>query len=493
MNRILFSIAVFCCLISTHAALAQSPAYPAGPGQNYPPEVLQKIKDVENHLAGWVQPPEGAWWGLTERMAYHRLHGLSIAVIHNYKIEWVRAYGWADTATHRPVTPETLFQAASISKSLNGVGVLRLVQEHRLDLYADINNYLSTWKFPYDSLSKGKKISAANLLSHTAGLSVHGFAGYAHGDSIPDIYQVLDGRRPANSPAIRSMFEPGLRSEYSGGGVTISQLMVMEITHEAYDKYMWQNVLRPMGMTASFYTQPAPEDKRSLLATGYRGGGNEVKGKDHIYPEQAAAGLWTNPTDLARYIIETQLSYEGRSAKVLSQAMTIQRLTPYVDSNAAMGVFIMSRGGRKYFSHGGANEGFRSQYYGSLSDGDGVVIMVNSDNGAILSEIVNSVATVYHWKDFYQPVIKRDTTVAGDILQTYTGSYTVDGDTVRVLKKDQSLWLDVGFDQWQLHFTSLLNFYMYDDRGDFQFIKEADGRISGIKINNNRIAKRIAD
>ena len=188
-------------------------------------------------------------------------------------------------------------------------------------------------------------------------------------------------------------------------------VIVQDITHEPYDRYMKEKVLDPLGMSSSFYTQPAPAAKASLLATAYYVNGKEVKGKYHIYPEEAPAGLWTNPTDLARYIIETQLSYEGKSAKVLDQQYTKLRVTPYIDKSAALGVFIDKKGDDFYFQHGGANEGFRSQYYGSLEGGNGVVVMVNSDNGAILQEVINSVATIYDWKGFYEPQTKTVVTL----------------------------------------------------------------------------------
>ena len=368
--------------------------------QTYSPEVEKKIKEVETHLGTPIQTKDHSWFTLQERMAYYRVPGLSIAVVHNYKIEWARGYGWADSAEKRPVTGHTLFQAASISKSLNGVGLVRLAQEKKIDLYADINTYLHSWKFPYDSNSHGRKISVANLLSHTAGLTVHGFPGYERGATLPTVVQVLNGMPPANTAAVRSMYAPGVKSEYSGGGTTISQVIVMDVTGEAYDRWMEENVLRPMGMTESFYTQPAPAGKAGVLATAYHPDGSPVPGKYHVYPEEAPAGLWTNPTDLCKYIIETQLSYAGKSAKVLDAEHTRLRLTPYVDSFAALGVFINKKGGILYFQHGGANEGFRCQYYGSVEGGEGVAVMVNSDNGGILSEVVAAVATVYGWKDF---------------------------------------------------------------------------------------------
>jgi CubicO group peptidase (beta-lactamase class C family) len=298
---------------------------------------------------------------------YH-IRGLSIAVIRNYKIEWARGYGLMDTATKAPVNIQTLFQAGSISKSLNGVGLMKLVQDKKIDLYTDINEYLKSWMFPYDISSEGKKITMANLLSHTAGLTIHGFPGYEKNKKIPSLTQILDGKQPANTKAVRSQFAPGLRYQYSGGGTTISQLIAMDITGKPYDEYMWNQVLKPLGMNMSSYTQPPGKDKEKFLATGYHEDGIEVKGKYHVYPEQGAAGLWTNPTDIAKYIIETQLSLKGKSNKVLSQEMTKLRLTPYIDSNAALGVFIETRGGEKYFGHNGADEGFLSNYKGSLEN-----------------------------------------------------------------------------------------------------------------------------
>jgi CubicO group peptidase (beta-lactamase class C family) len=179
-----------------------------------------------------------------------------------------------------------------------------------------------------------------------------------------------------------------------------------------------------MGMKNSSYTQPPQSGKQNLLASGYYRDGKEVNGNYHIYPEQAAAGLWTNPSDLAHYIIETQLALTGKSHKVLSQKMTKLRLTPYIDNSAAMGVFIIKRGEQTYFQHSGADEGFVAQYYGSMEGGNGVVVMVNSDNGAITEEILNSVATVYRWKGFYNPIQRpKIITVPQNILEMYVGEY----------------------------------------------------------------------
>lgn len=453
-----------------------------GQEKKYSPEIEKKIKEVENNLGLWVQV-EGASnkKTLQERMDFYHANGVSIAVIKDFKIEWARGYGWADSTEQRPVTTATLFQAGSISKSINGVGVLKLVQDKRLYLYADINDYLKTWKFPYDSLTKDKKITLANLLSHTAGLTIHGFPGYEKGDTIPALTFVLDGKKPANTQAVRSAFEPGLKYQYSGGGTTISQLILQDITGKPYDVFMWENVLNPTGMKNSFYTQPPPDDKQKLLATAYYNDGKEVKGKYHIYPEQAAAGLWTNPTDLASYIIETQLAFQGKSSKVLSQETTKVRLTPFVDSAAALGVFINRRGEQTYFQHGGVDEGFVAQYFGSMQGGNGVVVMANTYNTAILNEIINSVATVYDWKGFYNPQMKKVIEVNNDTLKTYLGEYKVANTTLSIKNANNGLAMYQGSSKMKLNFISDADFFIVEIPGaEFRFTKDSQNKVNGI-------------
>ncbi|MGE8434318.1 serine hydrolase [Chryseobacterium joostei] len=356
--------------------------------------INDKINLFETKLNYWDKSKTKKWT-LKERMALYNTNAVSIAVIKDYKIEWVKAYGYADVSEHIPATPQTLFQAASISKSINSLGILKLVQERKLDLDTDINNYLKDWKFPYDeAVTKGKKISISNLLSHTAGLSGHGFYGYEKGKKLPTIIEILNGVPPANSGTVKSVFEPGLKFQYSGGGTVITQLILENVTGEKYEDYMMKNVLTPLGMNESSFNQPPQEDKSSLLATGYYANGKEVKGKYHVYPEKAAAGLWTNSSDLAKYIIETQLSLLGNSNKILSKEMSAKR----VENN--LGVFLNDFKGTKYFGHSGGNEGFVCYYVGSVDGGNGVVVMTNGRNIRLIDEIVSSIASMNNWKNY---------------------------------------------------------------------------------------------
>jgi CubicO group peptidase (beta-lactamase class C family) len=385
--------------------------------------VQRRIDSVENNIFTYIRVEGEGPWTIDERMAFYKVPGLSIAVIKDYKLDWAKTYGWADKEEQRAVTTETLFQASSVSKSLSGVGLLKLAQDGKVALDADINTYLTSWKFPYDTTSHGKKITIANLLSHTAGLTVHGFNGYTLSDSLPTVIQILDGKEPANSEAVRSMCEPDSIFIYSGGGTMISQLIVMDVTGKPYDVFMEETVLKPLGMNNSFYTQPPPAAKQAHLATAYHNG-TPVEGKFHVYPEQAAAGLWTTPTDLAQYIIETQRAIQGKSSKVLNQTYTRIRIKPYWGA-VGLGVFTLDHDDDAYFEHGGANEGFRCFYRGSLEDGNGVVVMLNADNNAMLREIVNSVMAAYHWKGYEESMLKKIVKLDPQQWKALEGRYTM--------------------------------------------------------------------
>jgi CubicO group peptidase (beta-lactamase class C family) len=478
-SRIINSVLIFSLLILSVPAQCQK--------KGFSPEVNAKIAQVEQNLACWMQTGENDRWSITERMKKYNVKGVSIAVIHNHRIEWAKGYGYSDVEEKRPVNESTLFQAASISKSINSLGILKLVQEKKIDLDADINNYLVSWKFPYDEKSGNKIISVRDILSHTAGLSVSGFPGYRKNDSLPSVIQILDGIAPSNTSPVRSLIEPGQKFIYSGGGITISQLIAMDVTHKPYDVYMKDAVLSPLKMKNSSFRQPPQESSESHLATGYKVDGAEVSGKYHIYPEQAAAGLWTNPTDLCKYIIETQLSYNGKSAKVLTPEMTRTRLKTVID-DAALGTFVNSRvtGSYKYFNHNGGNEGFCCTAIGCLNSGDGVVIMTNTDynNNFILEEIANSVASVYEWKDYYLP--QKLTVISPGIntIERYAGSYYLDGKKLLFVVKDGELVANLFADQyWKVYFTTDTDFYFRETKGQFHFLINQNDTCEGFAVD----------
>lgn len=446
----------------------------------YSAETLEKIKEVENNITGGIVVNDARPNTIMEQMAKYKVNGMSIAVIHDYKIAWAKGYGWADVAEKRPMTTKTLFEPGSISKTLNAVGVLKLAQDKKVDIYADINTYLSSWKFPYDSLSKGKKITLAQLLSHQAGLTVHGFPGHDINGPIPTVYEVLDGKKPSFTPAVRSAFEPDLRFQYSGGGTTISQVLLSDVTRQAYDVWMYKNVLKPIGMVNSTYAQPPAKSKQRWCSSAYNGDGSPIERKFHVYPEQAAAGLWMTPTDLCRYIIDMQLAWKGQASRVLNPDMVKLHLTPYNNGPTGMGTFIDNIDGAIYFQHGAGNDGFCGQFFGSLEDGYGVAIFLNSDNGRLLGEVINSVAKAYNWKNFYRaPRQVKSIAVSNELLKTYEGIYLFDDTWAAIGKKDNEFHFFTSGTHAKMYFTTPTQFVNEEFQAVKTMIKDEKGNVTG--------------
>lgn len=449
-------------------------------------EIQNRIKSVENNLRPWTKIEGQIGWTLTERMKHYGVKGISIVVIKDFKIDWANGYGLADSLSGTPVNTATLFQVGSISKAINGLAVLSLVQNGKLDLDKDINEYLKSWKFPYDSLSKGKKITLANLLSHTAGLSGHGFPGYAVGDTIPSLIEILDGKRPANTKPIRSEFEPLLKYKYSGGGTTISQLIIQDVTKQPYNSFMRKTIFDPLVMRKSSYEQPPSATNKKFLATGYLKNGKAVAGNYHIYPEQAAAGLWSNPTELAAYVIEIQQSLIGKSNKILSQEMAskyvmpfnAKYVTPYPGEEVALGVYNRKAGSERYFTHDGSDRGFKAKFIGSINDGYGAVLMINSDNREILEEVLNAIAFTYSWKNYLEPD-KKVIKLNDDILNSYVGEYLFENDPMSIIKEGDKLFIIVNKIKMQMWFTSETEFFVLEQKAYSKFLNDAQGKING--------------
>jgi CubicO group peptidase (beta-lactamase class C family) len=340
---------------------------------------------------------------IAARMRERHLVGVSITVINDGKIVKAQGYGFTDKSGTTPVTPETLFQAGSISKSVAAMGALRLVQDGRLQLHADVNTQLRTWKVPENEFTKDKKVTLRGILSHTAGLTVHGFPGYAVDGAIPSLVQVLDGTGPANTAAIRVDVTPGSKWRYSGGGYTVMQQLILDVTAEPFPQFMSRTVLVPLGMSSSSYEQPLPPAKAAAAATGYKANGDEVHGRWHVYPEMAAAGLWTTPTDLARFAIVIQQSLAGEATPVLSQATTRLMLTEQKEHDA-LGVFLDGKGDALRFTHGGRDEGFDALMLAYAHVGKGAVVMLNAnENKGAMTDVMNAIAKQYGWSEGIRP------------------------------------------------------------------------------------------
>jgi CubicO group peptidase (beta-lactamase class C family) len=448
-------------------------------------EVAQHIQRVEAGLIAGivVKGDPHATHNLADRMKELNVHGVSIAVLHNGSIEWARGFGVA--AVGGPdVDAETMFQAGSISKPVATMAALRLVEQGKLSLDVDINTLLKSWKLPADPVTGGKPVTLRELLTHTGGTTVHGFPGYASNETVPSLVQVLNGEKPANTPAIRSEAAPGSKWNYSGGGFTIMQQAVIDATGEPFPKVLHDIVLAPIGMTHSTYEQPLPASFHSFAATPYRGDGKPVEGGAHTYPEMAAAGLWTTPTDLARYAIEVEKSLQGKSNKVLSAEMTRQMLTPGM-GKWGLGLEIGGAATNPYFSHGGVNEGFINIFVAYEKNGEGAVVMTNSDNGGALGdEIMHSIAVEYGWPD-YQPKYRTVTSVDPKVLAQYPGTYELQPgfNLVVTIENGQLMGQATGQDKIQLYPSSDTRFFLTVVDAEVEFFKDDQGKVTHLILH----------
>ena len=345
---------------------------------------------------------------LAERMAEAKVPGVSIAFIENGRVKWSRAYGVAVAGSKRPVTPQTRFQAASMSKAVAAAAALRLVDRGRLALDEDVNTRLRGWRAPAFPDAGAEKVTLRRLLSHTAGLTVGGYPGYAVGEAVPTLVQSLAGTAPANTAAVRAYAAPGAQTGYSGGGYSAAQLLMTETAGSSFARLMQRLVLGPLGMRRSGFNQPLPKRQRADAAGGHDGEGAPVPGGSHIYPELAAAGLWTTPSDYARFVIALQHSAAGRRGALLSPASARAMLTPVLN-DYGLGVSIFARGGRRIVTHGGSNRGFQCRFAAYLDgSGQGLVIMTNSENGGLLAAgILRTLAQAYRWDDPSGPPTPR--------------------------------------------------------------------------------------
>jgi CubicO group peptidase (beta-lactamase class C family) len=325
--------------------------------------------------------------------------GVSIAFIENGKVKWTRAYGVA-TVGGPPVTPNTLFQAGSMSKPVAATAALRLVELGRLDLDGDINSHLTAWKVPPSQFTATQKVTLRQLLGHRGGMTVGGFEGYSASKAIPTSAQILDGSPPSNSPAVKS-FEPPGAYAYSGGGYVVAQLAVEESLGQTFPQALQQLVLGPAGMRHSTFVQPLPENLLGGAASGHDAQGVPIPGGRNTYPEYAAAGLWTTPSDYGRFMIALQNSFAGRPHAILSQPSAKMMMTSS-DAGYGLGVSLGKRGGHPYFQHGGSNVGFQSGSVAFLDRSrQGLIVMVNGDGGgALAAEILRAVSEAYQWGDY---------------------------------------------------------------------------------------------
>ena len=382
------------------------------------------IKKVETHLSPAVRidGESEIRYAIDERMRFYNVPGLSMAVISNGMLQWAKGYGFTSIDSTRIIDQNTLFQAASISKPVTAMAALYLVQEGKISLDTDVNNYLKGWKIVENQFTKDEKVTVRRLLSHSAGINVEGFRGYIVGEKIPDIIQILNGDSPANSDPIMPDTIPGKIYRYSGGGYTIIQKLISDVSEVPFEEFMQQTVLSKLRMNHSTFCQPLPEKYHENACIGYERLYSPVEGNWHTYPEMAAAGLWTTPTDLANFVIEVQRSLKGLSNRLLSQEFAELMVAREIEDQG-LGFEIHGENDSLRFGHGGFNAGFTCQLIAFVHLGQGAVIMTNSESGwDLIGEILRSISETYGW-NVYTPIVKKIVQLDSQKLKMFAGKY----------------------------------------------------------------------
>lgn len=468
-------------LLSSTGALAQQAApHCAFPADHLGGPVNAHTRYVERNLWPAIVKADTKPFSLEERMRAYGVPGVSVAVVHDGKLAWARGWGVRDANTCAPVTTETHFQAASISKLVTALIALRLVEQGKLSLDKDINSYLASWKLMASGEWAPKSVTLRGLLSHTAGLNVHGFPGYPVGAPVPTAVQVLDGAAPAVTEAVKVVLPVGRQWQYSGGGYVIAQLALSEAIGVPFDKLAEREVFRPLGMRRSAFAQPPSPRLLSQAALGH-GDGKVIRGGYHIYPELGPAGMWTTPSDLARLLMDIQASANGRPSRLLSPSMSSQMLTP-VKGDWGLGPALFGAGAGRRFGHDGVNEGFQSTMVGYVHKGSGVIVMTNGAGKRLADEIVRAVAADYGWSELAsKPIVEAR--ISPETLAGLAGRYEGSGMSAYLDFRDAQLFAQTGGPSPERLVALTTERFMTEGSGIvIELQRQADGRVGGFRI-----------
>ena len=457
-------------------------------------QVQDRINQVENNLIPYVPVKDFKGWNIIERMKYYKVPGLSIAVIKDYKIEWAKGYGLADTLKNTPVTTETMFSAGSISKFLMAVTALKMVDNGEIELEQPINNYLTSWKIAENDFTNKTPITLRMLLSHSAGTSQTSYFGFAPSEPLPTILEVLTGAKISQSREVVVNSEPNKEFRYSGGGSMIAQLALMDVSKNSFSNLTQEVLFDKLGMKNSTFEQPVLAKYAKQCSWAYSNA-SWFKGMPYVYPQQAAAGLYTTPTDLAKFFIDVQKSYLGKG-KILSQDITKKMLTAQVNvsdggykEQMGIGPFLIQRTDNQdpkgvFFEFTGVNAGFLAYGIASVEGGNGVIVMLNSgDNqNGIGKEIRRAVAKVYNWTN-YLPTEIQPITLGENELNKMAGRYRMGADEVLYLRKEKNYLVEKINNGYEIYCFPIskdtIVFTDYNIKGFFQ--RNENGEIIGLQ------------
>lgn len=420
---------------------------------------------------------------LKERMAFYNVPGVSIAFLQDHKIVWTYTEGVIDKASNTPIDQNTVFQAASISKPVFATTLMLYRQDNSLDLDANINTLLKSWQLPAHAWLGTSNVTLRRLLSHSAGTTVHGFGGYAAGEDVPSIIDVLEGAPPANSGAIIVDIEPGTKFRYSGGGTTLAQLALQDVSGEPLPEMAQRYIFGPLGMARSAFSQPLANALKANAAAPHNTKGNPVAGGAHTYATLAAAGLWTTPTDLLKLAAAMQKALKGTDQSFISQATAAEMLSKQF-GRVGVGFFLSGEEDVTAFFHGGANAGFRAQLFAHTQAGDGIAIMTNGDGGnGLITEIINRIGELHNWHE-PKPVTKKIITLSQAQLDAFSGNYRSEDPDVPLIKlhvAGETLIVDVGnFVVDEVFFPEAETTFFAMSGASLNFTVSANGKVTAL-------------
>ena len=438
-----------------------------------------------------VVPGEDDALTIEERLRFYRVPAVSVAVIDRGRIDWAQAWGMSEAERGSPADTTTLFQAASISKPITAAGALGLVEDGELTLDGDVNGRLESWKVPESPFILKEPVTLRRLLSHRAGTSVSGFPGYPVGEPVPTLVQVLEGSGPANTDPVEVDTVPGVHFRYSGGGYSIVQLLIEDVTGRPFSVFMEERVLGPAGMTHSTFAQPLPVNRTDEAATAHGPDGTPIPGGHHLYPEQAAAGLWTTPSDLARFVIGVQRALTGVEGGVVSPRSARLMLSRPEGDPYGLGLWVDGTADSLWFYHGGSNEGFQSWMMGSGTGGRGLVVMTNGSGGYGLAiEIVRSIGREYGWS-LFPPDEREAIRLPVDTLAGLTGTYSSEPEeegesfVIEIRREGDELRASLpafGWSGYRLRAESPTRFFLLEGPGTLEFEYDESGAVVAVVL-----------
>jgi len=358
---------------------------------------------------------------ITNRMSVYNIPALSLAVIQQGEIAWAAVYQNESFYEGQNLDCNSIFQAASLSKPVTFMAALRMNAAGEIDLDENIQEYLKDFVLPQGKQTTENPVNLRNIFSHTSGITPGGYQGYAKDLPMPSDMDIVSGAPGVNSPAIEVVSPPDETLGYSGGGYTLAELALQDIYNDEFSNLMNKWILEPVGMEHSEFTQPLPNSKWDLVAKGHTQSGEVLDGGWRNHPEQAAAGLWSNAVDMAKFLIEIYKAYQGESA-IFSQA-DIESILSHQRDGHVYG-FLLSRSSDDIsLTHYGGNAGYRTGMTISLTSGNGLAYLSNSDNGGALgNELLLSASQVYNWQSFPQTEVQRERVSPG-VLEGLAGEY----------------------------------------------------------------------